>query len=158
MSARSHREGLFSAVSAGLFFVLVGMLFVTTPALFEKIVTFFDNLQIVSVPHTSIQMPAPTTPRLHAEVYSAVWQFSLIWALLQIGILVLRFLVGSQLEKKAETLSNVIFWLGSVFLIGRYLDYAATTATWFIFWTTILMLLGVSLVARATFLAFAKPR
>ncbi len=156
MSSRSRREGLFSAMSAGFFFVLVGMLFVTTPALFEKIAAFFDDFQIVSVPNTSFRMPAPAAPELHTEIYSVMWQFSLIWAVLQVAILVLRFLAVSQLEKKAETLSNAVFWLGSVFLIERYLDHIATTATWFIFWTTILMLLGVSLIVRAILLASSR--
>jgi hypothetical protein len=150
-SSSKYREGLFSAISAGFFFILVGAIFVTTPNLFDNIIAFFRDFDTVSVPHTeNLLLPAPVSPSAHSDVYSAVTKFSLIWGLYQIAILALRFIARSPLNKKAETASNLIFWLGASYLINTFL---IETTTWFVFWATIIMLVGVSLIARATILA-----
>jgi hypothetical protein len=155
-----HREGLLSAISAGFFFILVGTIFITTPNLFNNIITFFSDFSTVRVSNTQIYLPAPkyppTSPSANSAVYSAVGQFSLIWGLFEIIILVLRFFVGSPLSKKAETVSNIVFWLGANYLIQTFLNETTTITTWFVFWTTIIMLLGASLIARAVILAAAR--
>jgi hypothetical protein len=150
-SSSKYREGFFSAISAGFFFILVGAIFVTTPNLFDNIIAFLRDFDIVSVPHTeNLLLPAPVSPSAHSDVYSAVTKFSLIWGLYQIAILALRFIARSPLNKKAETASNLVFWLGASYLINTFL---IETTTWFVFWATIIMLVGVSLIARATILA-----
>jgi hypothetical protein len=155
-----HRESLLSAISAGFFFILVGAIFLITPNLFNNIITFFSNFGTVRVPNTQIYLPAPkyppTSPSANSAVYSAVGQFSLIWGLFQIVILVLRFFARSPLNKKAETVSNFVFWLGASFLISTFLNEKTTTTTWFAFWTTIIMLIGASLIVRAVILATAR--
>lgn len=149
-----YREGLFSAISAGFFLVLVGAIFVTTPNLFDKILVFFRDFDIVSVPNTeNLLLPAPVSPNTHSDVYSAVARFSLIWGLYQIVILLLRFVIRSPLGKKAETVSNLVLWLGASYLISAFLN---GTTTWFAFWGTIIMLIGVSLIARAIILVVAR--
>ena len=155
--SNKRNETFLSVLSAGLFLILVGMIFVTTPNLFDKIVTFFKDFDIVSVPYSNVRLPAPQHPETHSTLYSAVWTFSFIWSLFEIILLVLRFLTRSQLTKKAETMSNIVFWLGTTFLINRFLSETTTNETWFMFWTTIIMLLGVSLVIRAIILAIARP-
>jgi len=150
-SSSKYREGLFSAISAGFFFILVGTIFVTAPNLFDNIIAFFRGFDIVSVPHTgNLLLPAPVSPSAHSDVYSAVTKFSLIWGLYQIAILALRFIVHSPLSKKTETVSNLVFWLGASYLINTFL---IETATWFVFWATIIMLVGFSLIGRAVILA-----
>lgn len=148
-----YREGVFSAISAGFFFILVGAIFVTTPNLFSKILDFFGELDIVRVPHTKIFLPAPEFPRAHSVVYSAVTQFSFVWGLFQIVILALRFFAGSPLSKKAETVSNLVFWLGASFLAYTFLNETTTATTWFAFWAGVIMLIGLSLIIRAVILA-----
>jgi len=150
-SSPKYREGLFSAISAGFFFVLVGAIFVTTPNLFDKILAFFRDFHIEIVPHTEkFFFPAPVSPRAHSDIYSAVTHFSLIWGLCQIVILALRFVARSALDKKAETVSNLVFWLGASYLISTFL---IETTTWFVFWAAIIILSGVSLIIRAIILA-----
>ncbi len=146
-------EVLFSAISAGFFFILVGTIFVTTPNLFNKVLAFFSDFDIVSVPNMKIFLPAPASPGNHSMIYSAVTNFSLVWALFQIIILALRFVAHSTLSKKVETLSNLVFWLGASYLIPPFLNETTTSTTWFTFWTVILMLIGVSLIIRAIILA-----
>jgi hypothetical protein len=149
-----HREGYFTAISAGFFFILVGTLFVTTPNLYSAIVDFINSFETVPVPGLkNVLIPAPASPNTHLTVYTAVGQFSLIWGLFQIFILALRFVGHSTLHKKAETASHAVFWLGANYLIGTYLNEALTLTTWFAFWATIIMLIGVSIIVRAIVLA-----
>jgi len=148
-----YREGIFSAISAGFFFILIGAIFVTTPDLLGKIIDFFRDFDIMRVPKMDISLPAPASPKTHSVVYSAVTQFSFAWGLFQIFILALRFVARSPLSKKAETVSNLVFWLGTGFLTYRFLNETTTSTTWFVFWTGIIMLIGVSLIIRAFILA-----
>ena len=151
--SRRYREALFSAISAGVFFILVGAIFAAMPNLFDKIIDFSRDFDIVRVPNTEILLPAPAFPGDHSVVYSAVTQFSFVWGLFQILILALRFVARSPLSKKAETVSNLVFWLGASFLIGTFLDETTTATTWFVFWAGVIMLIGVSLIVRAIVLA-----
>lgn len=146
---RRHKEGLFSAISAGIFFILVGMIFVNTPNLFDQILDFFHDFDIVNVPNTEIALPAPEFPSIHSAVYSAATQFCFVWGLFQAIILLVRFVAHSLLSKKAETVSNLVFWLGASFLIHTFLNATTTTTTWFVFWTGVITLLGASLIVRA---------
>lgn len=91
-------------------------------------------------------------------VYTAAWQFSLVWGVFQIIILGLRFAEGSPLSKKAETAGNMVFWLGTAYLIDVSLTSALLTGptaleNWFVFWAAIIVLIGVSLIVRAVILA-----
>lgn len=157
-SSSGYREGIFSAVSAGFFFVLIGVLFVITPNLLGKIIDFFRDFGVVQIPNLGVWFIAPEHPSLHSTVYLAVQQFSFIWAFFQIAILVLRFAAGSLFGKKAETVSNLVFWFGAGVLINMFLIETArlNVNRWFQFWAAIIMLLGLSLIVRGIILA-AKP-
>jgi hypothetical protein len=144
------------AVSVGCFLILVGFIFATTPNLFTNILDFFGNFGIVTVPNTDISLPAPKTPWNFSVFYSAVGIFSLIWGVLEIVFLVLRFIIGSPLNKKAENASNVVFWLGAFYLINTMLTATTTLTAWFTFWTEIIMLAGVVLIVRALILAIGR--
>lgn len=149
-----YREGLFGAISAGFFLILVGAFFITTPGLLDRIVDFFKDFEIVNIPGSSvIYWPAPAHPGSHTVVYSVVTQFCLIWGIFQIVVLALRFFARSPVGKKAETTSNIVFWLGSYYLTNRYLTSATTLEIWFTFWATIIILVGVTLIIRAVVLA-----
>ena len=128
----------------------------TTPNLFDNIIAFFRDLDIMSVPHTeNLLLPAPVSPSAHSDVYSALTKFSLIWGLYQIAILALRFTAHSPSSKKAETASNLVFWFGASYLISTFL---IETTKWFAFWAAIIMLIGVSLIVRATILVAARSK
>jgi hypothetical protein len=171
-----HREGLISAISTGLFFVLAGAIFLTTPNLFDSIVKFFSHIELVHVPNLGeLRLPAPVTPArpwtestaylaARKQVYSAAEQFSYIWGLLQVVILALRVAARSPLKKDAETVSNIVFWLGTGFLIRTFLletirlPLLTEVARWFVFWSGIIILIGVSLIIRAIILAVVPTR
>ena len=153
-SSRVSRDGFVSALSAGVFFILVGVLFIVTSDLFDSIVRFFQNFDIVQVPHfTGVFLPAPKNPWMHVTAYSAAAQFSLVWGLFLIGLLAVRIFANSPLRKKAENASNIVYWLVNSYLITIFLNGTTTTLRWFAFWAAIIMLAGVTLIIRAAILA-----
>ena len=149
-----YKEGLITAISAGGFLLLVGVIFIVTPNLVDKIVTFVNDFKLISIPHMeNVLVPVPETPGAHAVVYKALWEFSLAWGIFQIFILAFRFVAGSPFGRKVETTANMVFWLGAYYLITTFLSETTTVEKWFIFWAAIIMLIGVSLIVRAIILA-----
>jgi hypothetical protein len=55
----------------------------------------------------------------------------------------------SPLPRKAETIENLVFWLGTSYLILTYLINVTIISEWFVFWAGIILIGGLSLVARA---------
>ena len=148
-----RRDGILSAVSAGAFLVVVGSLFIIHPNLIDKIVNFFNDFKLVNVlGQNNVMLPAPASVALHVDVYSVLQQFSIAWGVFFVAMLVVRFAVNSPTGKKAENISDIIFWFGAAYLIQTWL---INSAKWFEFWAMILILLGISLIVRAAYLAAA---
>jgi hypothetical protein len=173
--SRRHREGLLSAVSAGLFLLLIGALFVINTNLYTDTVTFFSNFNATSaVPNTQIQLPAPnatssatnsTVRNANLAVYSAAQQFSLAWGIVLIALLILRFAFDSTWRRKARNISDIVFWFGAAYLIQTWLigptsssPYPTTAQPWFEFWSMIIVLIGASLIVRAICLVAVGER
>jgi hypothetical protein len=154
-STQKPREGFISLFSAGFFLILIGMIFVMTPSFFAKILSFFQDFDLIQVPNISarILLPAPRHPENHTTIYSAASWFSFAWGTFLVALLAVRILFNSPLRKKAENVSDIFFWLTSGFLIGNFLNEATTIVMWFTFWTVIIILLGMSLIIRAFILA-----
>jgi hypothetical protein len=159
-----HKEWIISAASAGFFLILVGALFLTTPGLFNKTLDFFrdymtseDKLNLVPVfpDIESFKLPAPVNPVAHIDFYSALLLFSMAWGIFKVLILITRLALGSPITKKAETASDVVFWLGTAYFIKTML---IDTTMWFEFWTVLIMIGGVSLIARAIVLAVGRVK
>jgi hypothetical protein len=146
--SRKHQEGIFSAISAGFFLLLVGAIFVGTPNLFGAVVDFFQDFSIVHVPNTDLMFIGPDYPRLHMTVYQAALQFSIALAAFQVVMLALRFFLSSTWSKRSETFGNLVYWAIVAFLIQTYL---VESTQWFVFWSAIIIAIGVSLIARAIF-------
>jgi hypothetical protein len=157
-SPHIHHEGLISAISAGFFLILIGMLFITIPNLSDRIVSFAKDFNTVKVPNLNgVYLPAPTNPGIHTDVYLAAREFSIVWGIFLIAMLGVRFIFDSPLRRKARNLGDVTFWLGATYLIQTWLINASVDITgWFEFWTAIIMLIGISLIARAAFLFIAE--
>jgi hypothetical protein len=162
---RRHHEGLLSAISVGFFLILIGVLFISTPSLADKVVTFFSHFQTAQVKSTGIYIPAPEHLADHIDIYVAARQFSLIWGVFLIAMLGARFLFDSPLRRKAQNFGDIVFWLGAVYLIQTFLVQTTQAipptidiTIWLQFWAAIIMLIGVSLIARAIFLAAARSR
>jgi hypothetical protein len=153
--ARRRGDGLFSVVAVGAVFILIGIVFASTPNIFNDVGKFFSDFTTVQVPSMSIFLPAPAHPANHAELYGAAAQFSLGVGVLQILMLALRLVLGSPIRRTAETVGNLVFWFGASYLIMTLLNSATTLETWFAFWAAILVVLGASMIARALVL-FAR--
>lgn len=161
-----HREALISGISAGFFFIIVGALFVIMqrPSLFDGIVSFFNDFEIVTIPSLGIPWLAPVHPLSHSVVYLAAERFSFLWGVFQIVVLVLRLVLRSDVEKISETVSNMIYWFGSGVLIRMFLLESVRFPTvsgltrWFVFWAAIIMLFGVTLIIRGIIRAAVPMR
>jgi hypothetical protein len=151
MKGFKHAESLFSALYIGSILIALGVIYyVHLPnSLFLGLINFFNGLTLARVPDSQIYLPAPISPAAHADLYLAAFQFCLIIGIVEAVILVLRFLFDSPINRKAETISNVVFWLGISYLAITYLVNAATINKWFVFWIGVIIIFGLSLIARA---------
>ena len=61
----------------------------------------------------------------------------------------------SSVTRIAETIENIVFWLGASYLIVAYLENMTIMSEWFVFWAGIILIFGLALVARA-FVVLAK--
>jgi hypothetical protein len=144
-------ERIFSAISAGAFFILIGIIYVIhlPISLWDKLIDFFGNFTLAQVPATGIYLPAPIAPNSHAVLYGAVFQFCIGIGILQIIMLVLRYMWQSPIGRTAETMGNLVFWFGTAYLVTAYLNITTDISKWFVFWAGLLMILGLSFIARA---------
>jgi hypothetical protein len=157
--SHGHGEGLISAISVGAVFIIIGIVFTTTPDLPAKIGAFFQDITTLSFPFpanssSTISLLGPLNPASHGIVYTALIQFDLAVGILQILILALRLSMHSPTGKTAETVGNLIFWLGAAVLVNMFLA-AGTINGWFEYWGAFIVLIGVTMVARAI-VYFAK--
>jgi hypothetical protein len=153
-----HAESLFSALYIGTILISIGVIYyIHLPNnLFLELIDFFDSLTLARVPDTGIYLPAPISPAAHVDLYTAVFQFFLIISIIEVIILGLRFVFGSSVKRKAETISNVVFWFGATYLIWTYLVDSSTINKWFVFWIGVIIIFGLSLIARAFVLLAVK--
>jgi hypothetical protein len=144
-------EAIISAVSVGAVFILIGVVFVLALPnnLFTSAFNFFTHLTTRPIAiGSNIFFFVPSIPNAHAVFYTAVFQFSLGIAFLEILILALRIGFGSHFHKTAETIGNLVSWAGTSFLAYTYLNATTTTRDWFTFWAGILIVWGLSLIVR----------
>jgi hypothetical protein len=151
-----HREGILSAVSAGVFFVLIGSLFIIHPNLYDNLVSFFSNFTTAPAFGTNnFMLPIPINVGSHVSVsvYTAAEQFSLAWGVFLVAAIVVRFALNTPTRRKAQNISDIVFWFGTAYLIQTWL---INQAKWFEFWALTIILIGIALVARAIYLALAS--
>jgi len=152
-----RKENLLTAVYIGSIFIILAVIYIVhfPSNLWDRIVDFFMSLTLAPVPGAGIALPAPSNPAAHTELYIAAFQFAIAVGIVEIVVLVLRVLMHSPVSRKAETIENVVFWLGASYLIITYLVNMTLAGEWFVFWAGIVLIFGLSLVARA-FVLLAK--
>lgn len=145
------KEDLITALYIGLILVLLAVIyfFNLRTSLWNSFNHFLNNFILATVPGTSLQLPAPQYPAAFVPLYSAAFQFCLGLGIIEIVVLVLRVWLSSPLPRKAETIENLVFWLGTSYLISTYLINANLISEWFVFWSGIILIGGLSLVARS---------
>jgi hypothetical protein len=142
-------EGLITALAVGGVFIILGAVIAFTPEIVQKTNAFFSDLTTVTYPLGSgtVNLPAPAIPAEHIGFFTAVMNFILGVGILQIVILALRLGVRSPIRRIAETVGNLVFWLGGAVVANVFL-LAGTVTGWFQFWSWLIILIGFSLIAR----------
>ncbi|MGO8805599.1 MAG: hypothetical protein ACLQO7_03195 [Candidatus Bathyarchaeia archaeon] len=145
------KENLISALYIGLILVLLAVIYFINlhTNLWNNFNHFLNNFILATVPGTGLQLPAPENPAAYIALYNAAFQFCLGLGIIEIAVLTLRVWVYSPLPRKAETIENLVFWLGTSYLILTYLINITIISEWFVFWAGIILIGGLSLVARA---------
>jgi hypothetical protein len=151
------KENLFTAIYVGgVFIIIAAVYFSHLPnSLWDELVNFFTSLTLSPVPGTNIPLPAPSNPTAHTDLFFAVFEFAIVLGVLEVVILFLRVYFHSPVARKAETVENIVFWLGASYLTLAYLVNIDQQSEWFVFWAGIIMIFGLALVARS-FILLAK--
>jgi len=140
---RREKPDILGLASFGLFLMLVGVIWIITPNLFQEVREFFGDFKLEKEVFP-IFLPAPV--HHHPVVYTAIARFCFVFGLFQIFILVLRLVFREPVDKIAGTFSGMIFWLGAGFVANML---SAETIKWFAFLGWIIVLVGLSLVIRS---------
>jgi len=149
------KESLFTAIYIGGIFIVIALVYFLSANLWDGLVNFFSSLTLAPVPATGISLPAPAYPAAHINLYRAAFQFAIALGILEIIILFLRVWLHSSVTRLAETIENIVFWLGTSYLTATYLANMRIPSDWFVFWAGIILIFGLALVARS-FVIFAK--
>ena len=148
---RSMHEGLITALAVGGFFIILGLIFTLTPNITERTNIFWSDLTTVTYPlgspGSTISLVAPAHPSEHLAFYTAVMNFLVGVGVLQIVVLALRLAMHSRVRRIAQSVGDLIFWLGAAFIANIFL-LAGTLSGWFQFWSSLIILIGLSLIAR----------
>jgi hypothetical protein len=144
------RESLFTAVYIGAILILIALVyFINLPSnIWQNIVDFFMSLTLMQVPGTPLFLPAPQNPAAYIGLYNAAFEVALGIGFLEVMILLLRVTYHSGVKRKAETIENIVFWLGSSYLVTTYLVNMTIPGEWFVFWAGIILIFGLALLAR----------
>jgi len=136
---RSEGEDRLSLASFGFFLVLIGAITLITPNYYNEFSAFFRDFHLVKVA-PNIFLPAPKSS--HRVVYTAAMEFCVAYGLFQIAILVFRFALRDPVNRKAETVSGIVFWLGAGYLLSILL---AENIGWFAFLAGLVIFLGLAI-------------
>jgi hypothetical protein len=149
--SEKKKENLLSGIYIGSILIILAVIYIATlpVSLWDEIVNFFSSLTLAPVPGTGIALPAPSNPASHMELYTAAFIFTIAVGAIEIVVLVLRVLMNSPMPRKAETIENIVFWLGTSYLIITYLVNMTIAGEWFVFWAGIILIFGLALLARS---------
>jgi hypothetical protein len=149
------KETLFTSIYIGGLFIIIAVIYSISDNLWNSVINFFSTLTLAPVPSTGISLPAPANPAAYTKLYFAAFEFAIAIGILEIVILTLRVWLHSSVNRKAETIENLVFWLGASYLIAAYLVNMTITGEWFVFWAGMILMFGLALVARS-FVLLAK--
>ena len=124
--------------------MLFALFFLIVPNYGDRVVEFFRNFELKEIA-PNLFLPAPE--RHHPVVYETAMQFSLVFGIFQFFLLGLRLYIRSTLTRIAETVSNIVFWLGAGYMF--YLLRWNPVTFWFPFIGGIIAVVGFSIIARS---------
>jgi hypothetical protein len=152
-----RKESLLTAIYLGSILIILAAVYaINLPiSIWDKLVDFFMSLTLSPV-GGGVALPAPAVPKAHTDLYMAGFQFAIGLGIAEIVILALRILMHSPTARKAETIENIVFWLGASYLIITYLVNMTIAAEWFMFWAGIILIFGLALIARSFILLASR--
>lgn len=139
---RSKRTDIIGIVTFGFFLLLVGTIFVITPNLSDRVSDFLGDFEPRQVA-PNWMLPAPQ--HHHPVLYTAIFQFCLVFAVFQIFVLGVRFVLSDPIGRKAGTLSSIVFWFGASWIVSLLIE---KTIEWFRFVGLLIALIGVVIIIR----------
>jgi len=140
---RSEGRDRLSLASFGFFLILIGAIILITPNYYDEFSAFFRDFHLVKVA-SNVFLPAPKSS--HPVVYTALMEFCVAYGLFQIAILIFRFALRDPVDKKAETVSGIVFWLGAGYLSSILL---AGNIGWFGFLAGLVIFIGLAIFIRS---------
>ena len=123
--------------------MLFALFFLIVPDYGAEVMDFFGDIKFREVA-SNVSLPAPGTH--HPVVYQTAMNFCIVFGLFQFFILALRLFLRSSVSKAAETVSNIVLWLGAAYMFNLLL---LRDARWFPFIGGLVAVAGLSLVARS---------
>ncbi len=150
IKSKSPYEALISVLAVAGVFIILGLTIAFTPDISQKTNAFFNDLTTVTYHlggSITLNLPAPANPSQHTGFFTAVMDFISGVGILQIVILPIRLWIKSPIRRIAETVGNLVFWLGGAAAANVFL-LAGTLTGWFQFWAWLILLTGASLIAR----------
>jgi len=140
---RSEGRDRLSLASFGFFLILIGAILLITPNYHDEFSAFIKDFHLVKVA-SNIFLPAPKSS--HPVVYTALMEFCIVYGLFQIAILIFRFALRDPVDKKAETVSGIVFWLGAGYLLSML---SAGNIGWFSFLAGLVIFIGLAIFVRS---------
>ena len=126
----------------GMFLLVVGFIFAVTPGLVDKFSNFFMDFTMEEI-SPNIFLPLPRSS--HPVLYNALYQFSLIFAVLHLPILAGRYIVKDSIRRESDTISSVVFWFGiTVIFYMLLVDSIQFRSLYVLFF----IVLGISLIVQ----------
>ncbi len=144
--SHNRRDSWIGLLSFGFFIMLFAMFFLIVPDYGDKVVRFFQDIKLQEVA-SDFFLPAPE--HHHPVVYNAVMQFCLIFGIFQFLVLGLRLYLRSTLSRIAETVSNIVFWLGAGYMTYLLTQNPIPARFWFPFIGGVIAVIGLSIIARS---------
>ncbi len=155
--SRSQRENWIGLLSFGFFIFLFALFFVIVPNYGETVLKFFQDFEFEEVA-PNVFLPFPTSKPYHKVVYETTMYFCLVFGIFQFAILALRLSLRSSLTQMAETVSGIVFWMGTT-LVFYGQAVLPNTVEWLSLIGGIIAVIGFSLISRSVItLLFQRRR
>lgn len=144
LSNKKEQKDLIDIITFGLFIILIGIFFLITPDLLNRILFFFKDLELKKY-STFIYIPYPKSE--HSILFNTLYNFCLFFAIIHIPILAARFILKDPVDKKGDTFSGLIFWFGAAYIINSLLE---NNIGWIEFIGYLIVLIGITLVISSS--------
>jgi hypothetical protein len=135
-------------VTAGMFLILVAMLYIITPNVFSNFSDFFTSFELVEIA-TGYTVVRPAIPNI--VVFQLGFQFSVGIAVVNSIAVLLHLLTSSPLHKTGSSIIGTLTWFG--FSWSSYLLYIGSL-DWITWMGYVALIFGVSVVISSQLIFF----